>query len=81
MVTKQRFSSAWQKQALPVLPSLVRCEWVEEIYRAQTEIPIILLYTKFGLHNRNQIPNDLKELSDKVKKDLKDLFNKVFSRI
>ena len=28
-----------------------RCEWVEEIYRAQTEIPITLLYMKFGLHN------------------------------
>ena len=26
MVTKQRFSSAWQKQALPVLPSLVKMQ-------------------------------------------------------
>ena len=33
-----------------------RCEWVEEIYRAfiraWTEILIILLYTKLGLHKR-----------------------------
>ena len=51
MVMKQRFSSTQWKQALPVLPSLVKMQVVEEIYTAQIKTPIILLQVKFGLHN------------------------------
>ena len=52
MVTKQRFSSARRKQIIPVLPSLVKMRVVRgNIYRAQIETPIILLWAKFGLHN------------------------------
>ena len=47
--TKIQFCSA--EAGISVLPSLVKMQVVEEIYRAQTEIPIILLYMKFGFHN------------------------------